>query len=76
MMLDFELIVRGAWSMVLSCVPTRAKRSLRNWAISVTDPTVDFRVPRLTRCSMATAGEMPVTRSTSGLLNCSTNCLA
>src|SRR3954470_19527067 len=38
--------------------------------------TVDLRDPRVTRCSMATVGGMPVSRSTAGRGNCSTNCRA
>ena len=60
----------------LNWMPALAKRSRRCWATSVMEPTVDFLVPLVTRCSMATVGDMPWTSSTKGLPSCWTNCLA
>lgn len=42
----------------------------------MTVPTVDLPVPRVTRCSIATVGAMPVSRSISGRDICSMYCLA
>ena len=43
---------------------------------TVTVATVDLPPPRVTRCSIATLGGTPSTRSTSGFSSCSTNCRA
>ena len=42
----------------------------------MTVATVDLPPPRVTRCSIATLGGKPSTRSTSGFSSCSTNCRA
>ena len=56
--------------------PTRAKRRRRKSWTSVAVPTVERLVVVGLRCSMATAGESPSIRSTSGFSKRSRNCFA
>ena len=48
------------------------EKEAQYWATSVIVATVDLRVPRVTRCSMETAGGMPSRKSMSGRGSCST----